>query len=1502
MTEETLKVLKVVAVSVHDPHHVDESEHDDAALTAPDIASQLPVKTGDTFEVFGRDVNWWLYVKHLESEKKGYIPSTCVVPMKEDAANEEKEELVNNMEPSTDWAANLKMFPEVPEEEEGVDRAQCPEEKANIFSKLTFWWLNGLIFKGFKNPLVDGDLWALGKSNRSVTIVPKFMEKWAREEKRCAIGKHCPVEEQCQLEQVKLKEEENDVHADTEFLPKKDEKQKDEKKEKKASLLRAIVYLFGRQFLLGMVLKVINDIIQFAQPQLLNLLISYTRDRSNPDDKWKGYVYAIAMFLVAMTISLVIHQYFQIVFVLGMKIRTAIIGMVYAKALALNNRSRNESTAGEMVNLMAVDAQRLMDLTTYINVLWSSPLTIIIALYFLYDTMGPAVFAGVGVLVLLIPFNMVVSRIARKLQVKQMEAKDKRIKLVNEIFSGIKVLKLYAWEESFMSQVMKIRAKELHQLKNAAYLNASFAFTFTCAPFMVALATFAIFVLTGNELTANKAFVALSLFNILRYPITFLPNVIISLIQGKVSIDRLTHFLNLEELDPNNVEKTMPEHISSQAIHVEDGSFSWDKEEAPILQNINVNIQSGSLVAVVGAVGCGKTTLLSAFLGETEKIAGKVYVQGSVAYVPQQAWIQNATVRDNILFGKSLDPKRYCRTVNSCALRTDMDILPGGDMTEIGEKGINLSGGQKQRISLARAVYFDADIFLLDDPLSAVDSHVGKHIFDKVIGPRGKLRKKTRVFVTHGVAFLPQVDQIIVMQNGRISEVGTYNELLENEGAFSEFLKTFAADQHVEDDDPGTKQEPALPEIPETIEEVDFSPRSGSLEALWNSREGGLQAQECARGGSSEALECARGSSSQVHECPRGDSSQALGACKADSSVLRKRIERRLSVVTVETVDLDCQFIRPDHDDDEDKIIEVEKAETGRVRFAVFWAYAKSVKVYLAVALVLFIVLAEIASVFSGIWLASWSASNVTTSAERDRYLGGYAGLGVTQAFCVLMSSLSLALGSKIASRHLHKSILVNVMHLPMSFFESTPLGRIVNRFSKDISTIDDKVPMSLASFLRTFCTVVGTIIAISFATPMFLVVIIPLGALYFFIQRIYVATSRQLKRIESVSRSPIFNNFFETINGASTIRAFGQQDRLIQDNYHRVDENHVAYFPGVSANRWLALRLEFVGNLAILFAAIFAVIRRDSIDSGLVGLSITYALQVTASLNWMVRMSSELETNIVSVERVKEYAETTTEADWIVQDNRPPDDWPDQGSIVMSDFDLRYREGLPLVLKQINCDIKPGEKIGIVGRTGAGKSTLTLALFRILERAGGKILIDGIDISKLGLQDLRSRLTIIPQDPVLFSGTLRLNLDPFDSHTDEELWGILELSHLKNFVSGLEQGLLYPVTEEGGNLSVGQRQLVCLARALLRKSKVLVLDEATAAVDLETDELIQQTIRREFSDRTIFTIAHRLNTIMDYTRIMVLDKGFLVEFDTPENLLAQKGIFFSMAQDAGLA
>ncbi|XP_078381561.1 multidrug resistance-associated protein 1-like isoform X2 [Oculina patagonica] len=1413
MAEEKRKLV-VIAVSDHKPNEEDDLESQQAVDTAPDLSAQLSVTHGEKFEVLGRDVDWWLYVKHINSGEKGYIPSTCVVPLKDDLTNEEENEIDKGSDLTAalvNTSVDLKFFPDAPVEAE--TRKPCPEDSANILSRLSFFWLSRLIFTGFKRPLLDADLWALNKSNRSSTIVPPFIKKWKEVENSIRDTARSPTVEPIDNEKAELKADDNG-DEEVKFSS-------ENQKKKKPSLSRIMFTLFWDKFLLAVFFKLINDCIQFVQPELLRLLIEHVEDKDDLD-VWRGYVYGISMFVVALVQSVALQQYFRVIFSLGMKVRAAVIGMVYSKALLLNNNSRKESTAGEMVNLMSVDAQRLMDLLTYVNVLWSGPLQIVIALYFLYNTMGVSILAGVGVMVLFIPSNLLISRFLRKLQ----------------------VLKLYAWETSFMKMVSKHRKKELRHIKNASYLDSIFNFTYICAPFMVSLATFAIYVLIGNELTASKAFVAISLFNILRFPLVALPNVIISLIQAQVSLKRLTDFLSLQELDPDNVEKSIPDHISTQAIHIENGAFSWDANGKPTLTDINVNISSGSLVAVVGQVGCGKSTLLSALLGETEKLDGKVYVKGSVAYVPQIAWIQNATLRENILFGRSFDSKRYAKAIHTCALQPDLDILPGGDLTEIGEKGINLSGGQKQRVSLARSVYFNADIYLLDDPLSAVDSHVGKHIFDKVIGPRGKLRKKTRVLVTHGIAFLPQVDQIIVFQDGRISEVGTYKELVKNKGAFAEFLKTYATEEQAKLE---YAEDPVPEAIMEDIDDVD--------------------------GGSS-----ARQSTEMPHN---------------------KR-EDSISVVTGDTADLDCQFTRPDQEGD--KMIEEEKSQTGNVKLSVFWEYAKSLTVPFSVCIICFFLFSEAASVSSGIWLAKWSSTDVASNKERDLFLGVYGGLGLSQGLFVLMAYLSMAEGSRTASRHLHHRLLVNIMHSPMSFFETTPQGRIMNRFSKDISGIDGMVPMCLNQFLRTFLNVIGIMFAICFVTPIFLAVIIPVGALYLVVQRIYVASSRQLKRIESVSRSPIYNNFLETINGTTTIRAFAQQQRFIRGNYFLVDENQVAYYPSVMANRWLAVHLEFVGNLMILFAALFAVVNRDSLASGLVGLSITYALRVTSTLSWMVRMTSEVETNIVSVERVKEYSETPTEAEWIIPDNRPPDGWPDAGNIVIEEFDLKYREGLPLVLKQINCDIKPGEKVGIVGRTGAGKSTLTLALFRILERAGGRIVVDGVDIAKIGLQDLRSRLTIIPQDPVLFSGTLRLNLDPFDSHTDEELWKILEMSHLKNFVSGLEEGLLYPVSEGGENLSVGQRQLVCLARALLRKSKILVLDEATAAVDLETDELIQQTIRREFADRTVFTIAHRLNTIMDYTRIIVLDRGFMMEFDTPQALLAQQGIFYNMARDAGLA
>ncbi|KYB25509.1 putative multidrug resistance-associated protein lethal(2)03659-like Protein [Tribolium castaneum] len=432
---------------------------------------------------------------------------------------------------------------------------------------------------------------------------------------------------------------------------------------------------------------------------------------------------------------------------------------------------------------------------------------------------------------------------------------------------------------------------------------------------------------------------------------------------------------------------------------------------------------------------------------------------------------------------------------------------------------------------------------------------------------------------------------------------------------------------------------------------------------------------------------------------------------------------------------------------------------------------------------------------------------------------------------------------------------------------------------------------------------VLGTLVVISVSTPIFIAVIVPIGILYYFIQRFYVATSRQLKRLESVSRSPIYSHFGETITGVQAIRAFREQDRFIKESEHRVDVNQVCYYPSIISNRWLAVRLEMIGNLIIFFAALFSVLGRDeSQNAGLVGLSVTYSLQITQTLNWLVRMTSDVETNIVAVERIKEYGEAPQEAPWEIPNKAPSPQWPENGTVQFNKYAVRYRPGLDLVLKGVNFSINGGEKVGIVGRTGAGKSSLTLALFRIIEAAEGEILIDGVNIADLGLHTLRSRLTIIPQDAVLFSGTLRMNLDPFDKHSDEEVWKALEHAHLKSFVKGLTAGLHHEVTEGGENLSVGQRQLICLSRALLRKTKVLILDEATAAVDLETDDLIQKTIRSEFKNCTVLTIAHRLNTIMDSDRVVVLDNGRIVEFDSPSNLLKQQqSIFYSMCKDAGL-
>uniref|UniRef100_A0A665VF34 ATP-binding cassette, sub-family C (CFTR/MRP), member 2 n=1 Tax=Echeneis naucrates TaxID=173247 RepID=A0A665VF34_ECHNA len=1269
--------------------------------------------------------------------------------------------------------------------------------------------LSSMVMKGYKLPLVQEDMWELSEADSTAHINQCFQHFMQPE--------LAAARRRLQNKMRKNPDKNRDKAQDVEKKKKKDKKE-EEQNYPNSWLITTIYKTFKGVLIESAIFKLLQDLLAFVSPQLLKLMVSFTQDKSR--HTWEGYLYAVLLFSVAILQSLFLQQYFQRCFVLGMKVRTAIMAAVYKKALLVSNDTRKESTVGETVNLMSADAQRFNDVTNFIHLLWSCPLQIILSIAFLWLELGPSVLAGLAVMVLMVPVNGLLATKARKIQIENMKYKDKRLKIINEILNGIKILKLYAWEPSFQTQVESIRGQELKVMKTFAYLTSVSTFIFSCAPALVSLATFAVFVGVSSEnvLTAEKAFTSISLFNILRFPLAMLPMLIAAIVQTTVSRKRLEKFLGGDDLENDLVQH--------------DPSFSM----------FTINIKPGRLVAVVGAVGSGKSSLISALLGEMHSSKGLINIQGSLAFVPQQAWIQNATLRDNILFGSLHEERRLQEVIQACALAPDLELLAAGDLTEIGEKGINLSGGQKQRVSLARAVYSQADIYLLDDPLSAVDSHVGKHLFDKVIGPNGLLRYKTRILVTHSVSFLPYVDEIVVLKDGVVSEVGTYKSLQTSRGAFSEVLNLYAGEQNnrshsEEDTQPDSPLEDTISVTLKRESSLRRSQRNGRL----------------------------------VHSEMVSDRSE-LGLRVSKSPLLQKIIFTFFLLVKFSVY---LQYLR-----------------------AMGWGY--SVMVFV----VYFI--QNIAFIGQNLWLSDWTNDavdfqNMTyPTSKRDTRVGVFGALGVAQGLFVFLGTLLLANASVDASRIMHSELLNNILRVPMLFFDTTPIGRVVNRFAKDIFTIDEAIPQSFRSWIMCLLGVLGTLFVICLATPFFTIIIIPLALIYYFVQRFYIATSRQLRRLDSVSRSPIYSHFGETVSGLSVIRAYNHQERFLKHNEITIDENLKNVYPWIVSNRWLAIRLEFLGNLVVFFAALFAVVSRNSLNSGLVGLSISYALNVTQTLNWLVRMTSELETNIVAVERVSEYTKLENEAKWIT-DTRLPKNWPEEGRLQFEDYKVRYRPGLDLVLHGITCDIGSTEKIGIVGRTGAGKSSLTNSLFRIVEAAEGRILLDNIDISTIGLHDLRNNLTIIPQDPVLFSGTLRMNLDPFDKFTDEDLWRVLELSHLKDYVAGLQEKLEHEVTEGGENLSVGQRQLLCLARALLRKSRILILDEATAAVDLETDNLIQNTISKEFSHCTVLTIAHRLHSIMDNSRIMVLDAGKIVEFDTPSNLLEKKGHFYAMAKDAGI-
>uniref|UniRef100_A0A8R1E0R9 Uncharacterized protein n=1 Tax=Caenorhabditis japonica TaxID=281687 RepID=A0A8R1E0R9_CAEJA len=1298
---------------------------------------------------------------------------------------------------------------------------KCPEENANFISRQLLSWFTQIISLGSKRPLEVEDVFDLDSQMDQEYLKSVWKTEWLKES------------EKANEKQVELDKKRERARTGSEKAPllgtfNNYGAVNSDDAGREIALPSVIVTLWRilKWELLGAsFIKFLSDLLQFASPMFLNFLITFIETPNAP--MAYGIGLALGMFVAGQAKSLFMNNYFITMNRVGSKIQTMLSCAVYEKAILLSNTARRDRTVGEMVNLLSIDVDRFRLITPQLQQYWSSPFQIIVCMALLWQTVGVAVWAGIAVMIGIIPINLVISVVTKKWQMKLMKYKDERIRLINEVLNGIKVVKLSAWETAMEDSIEKVRDKELRMIRSSSLLKTVADCLNIGAPVFIALVTFAVFVLMDekNVLTPNIAFVSLSLFNLLRGPLLMAADLVAQTVQVVISNKRIRAFLCDKEIDCSAIDREIRGELYNNSVEIHSGSFSWNTSEARVLSDIELLVGSKQLISIVGSVGSGKSSLLLAALGEMEKICGYVGVRGSVAYLSQQPWILNQSLKKNILMQADMNDVLYKKIIEACALTDDLIQLSDGDETEIGEKGINLSGGQKARVALARAVYQTKDVYFLDDPLSAVDAHVGKHIFDNIIGPNGLLSHTTRVLVTNCTSFLQESDKIIVMKDGRIKHCGTYEELLEDEDA-REYL------QEVDK---------------EYQEEMESS-------------------EEESGGDSEDEMAKSIGQSSRLSRLSR--ISRHSGR-KSKSSVVEKK--------------------KPD------VLITKEEAASGRVKAAIYVLYLKSMG-FMKYVLPYFIavVLNAIFAMARSLWLSGWSDANIDMSHPDSMSLGArlgvYAAFGVTEVLFLFLSLSLLLLGGVAASRNLHRPLLHNVLRNPLSYFDVTPIGRIINRFAKDMEVVDLRLSTSFRFLVISFMNMLQTVIIVTYSTPLFIAIIIPVYIIYYFVLKYSIKSTRQLQRISSLTRSSIFSNFSETLQGITTIRSFQWNDEFIRRNDAHLNTHVKCSYYSQMANRWLSIRLELLGNIVIFSASILAILGKESgLTAGMLGLSVSNSLNITFMLNMFVRTINDMETNVVSVERIEEYTKTKNEAEWRLDDVQVPTGWPIGGAVNIEDYSCRYRDELDLVLKQISINILPGQKVGICGRTGAGKSSLALALFRIVEAAEGEIEIDGTKTSLMGLHDLREKLTIIPQENVMFANTLRFNIDPKGEFSDEQIWLALENSNLKSHVEFLPQKLESPVSEGGENFSVGQRQLLCLTRALLRKSKVLVLDEATAGIDNRTDALVQATIREKFADSTVITIAHRLHTIMDYDRIIVMEAGRIVEDGIPGELLKNK-------------
>ncbi|KAK6940597.1 ABC transporter type 1, transmembrane domain [Dillenia turbinata] len=1278
------------------------------------------------------------------------------------------------------------------EEEAGCLKV-TPYSEAGLFSLATLSWLNPLLSIGAKRPLELRDIPLLAPKDRAKTNYKILNSNW--------------------------------------------EKLKAEKPSKQPSLAWSILKSFWKEAACNAVFAGLDTLVSYVGPYMIRYFVEYLG--GNETFPHEGYILAGVFFAAKLVETITTRQWYLGVDILGMHVRSALTAMVYRKGLRLSSSARQSHTSGEIVNYMAVDVQRVGDYSWYLHDIWMLPMQIVLALAILYINVGIASLATLIATIVSIIVTVPLAKLQEDYQDKLMAAKDERMRKTSECLRNMRILKLQAWEDRYRLKLEEMRSVEFKWLRKALYSQAFITFIFWGSPIFVSVVTFGTSILLGDQLTAGGVLSALATFRILQEPLRNFPDLISMLAQTKVSLDRISGFLQEEELQPDAT-IILPQGMSSTAIEIKDGEFSWDPSSPrPTLAGIQMKVEKGMRVAVCGTVGSGKSSFLSCILGEIPKISGEVRRCGSVAYVSQSAWIQSGNIEENILFGSPMDKAKYKNVIQACSLKKDLELFSHGDQTIIGDRGINLSGGQKQRVQLARALYQDADIYLLDDPFSAVDAHTGSELFKEYI--MTALAMKTVVYVTHQVEFLPAADIIVVLREGRIMQAGKYAELLQ---AGTDF-RTLVSAHH------------------EAIESLDIPSHSSEDSDESNPTNGqAVSKKKCsAIGNDIDSL---------AKEVMEGASASDQKAIKEKKKAKRSRKKQ---------------------------LVQEEERERGRVSMKIYLSYmAAAYKGLLIPLIILSQALFQILQIASNWWMA-WA--NPQTPGDNPRtsamvLLLIYMALAFGSSWFVFIRAVLVATFGLAAAQKFFTKMLTRVFRAPMSFFDSTPAGRILNRVSIDQSVVDLDIPFRLGGFAATTIQLLGIVGVMTKVTWQVLLLVVPMAVACLWMQKYYMASSRELVRIVSIRKSPVIHFFGESIAGAATIRGFGQEKRFMKRNLYLLDCFARPFFCSLAAIEWLCLRMELLSTFVFAFCMVLLVsFPHGSIDPSMAGLAVTYGLNLNARLSRWILSFCKLENKIISIERIHQYCQIPGEAPPVIEDSRPPPSWPENGAIDLIDLKVRYKENLPLVLHSVTCYFPGGKKIGIVGRTGSGKSTLIQALFRMIEPAEGKIIIDNIDITSIGLHDLRSRLSIIPQDPTLFEGTIRGNLDPLEEHSDQEIWQALDKSQLGSVVRQKEQKLDTPVLENGDNWSVGQRQLVALGRALLKQAKILVLDEATASVDTATDNLIQKIIRIEFKECTVCTIAHRLPTIRDSDLVLFLSDGRVAEFDSPTRLLEDKSSMF---------